>query len=196
MRKRMVTSMNTLYEGKESSNLSDFDLQSLKVQAIKVNYYYVCKRKLWLFDKGISMESDNDNVLEGKLIHQDAYPQFQRRETLIDNLLRIDIIQGEYVKDIKKSSKMRDCDVMQLAYYLFYLKQMGIEKKGTINYVKERRIENIELSDELEKEVKKALVDIYEITKHKKPPAREKLPYCKSCAYYIFCFVEEKADEA
>lgn len=173
-----------------------FDLQNLKVQAIKVNYYYVCKRKLWLFDKGISMEKESDAVLEGKLLHQSAYPQVQNREVMVDDLLKIDIMDDGYIRDIKKSSRMQHCDVMQIAYYLFYLKQMGIEKRGTINYVRERRIEEIELNDELEAEIKRTLINIHNILGSRKPPYREKLPYCKKCAYYAFCYVEETDDEA
>lgn len=45
------------------------DLEKLKVQGVKINYYYICKRKLWLFSKGITMEQNSDRVLSGKLIH-------------------------------------------------------------------------------------------------------------------------------
>lgn len=38
----------------------EFDFESLKVQGIKFNYYFICKRKLWLFDKGITMENNSD----------------------------------------------------------------------------------------------------------------------------------------
>jgi len=173
----------------------EFDFQSFKVQGIEVNYYYVCKRKLWLFDKGISMESESDAVLEGKLIHENAYPKAQTREVMIDDLLKIDIIEGDYIKDVKKSSKMRHSDAMQIAYYLFYLKQMGVMKKGTINYVKERKIEKIELTEDLENEIKNALVEINKILDSKRPPQREKLPHCQKCAYYLFCYVEELENE-
>ena len=39
------------------------------------NYYQVCRRKLWLFANGISMEHTSDLVYEGKLIHEVSYPQ-------------------------------------------------------------------------------------------------------------------------
>jgi CRISPR/Cas system-associated exonuclease Cas4 (RecB family) len=42
---------------------SDIDFQSLKTTGIKVNYLYVCEKKLWLFDRGIQMESKSDKVL-------------------------------------------------------------------------------------------------------------------------------------
>lgn len=173
----------------------EFDFQTFKVQGIKVNYYFVCKRKLWLYDKGISMENESDAVLEGKLIHENSYPKAKTREIMIDDLLKVDIIEGDYIKDVKKSSKMRRSDTMQIAYYLFYLKQLGVMKKGTINYVRERKIEKIELTEDLENEIKNALLEINKILDSKKPPRREKLPYCKKCAYYLFCYVEELENE-
>ena len=39
------------------------------------NYYQVCKRKLWLFANGIHMEHTSDLVYDGKLIHENSYPQ-------------------------------------------------------------------------------------------------------------------------
>lgn len=39
------------------------------------NYYMVCRRKLWLFANGINMEHVSDLVFEGRLVHEDSYPQ-------------------------------------------------------------------------------------------------------------------------
>lgn len=86
---------------------------------------------------------------------------------------------------------MKTSDRMQILYYLFYLKQMGINKKGTINYVKEKKIEEVELTGESEKIIKETLIKINNLLKERKPPMVEKLPYCKKCAYYEFCYVEE-----
>ena len=41
---------------------------------------------------------------------------------------------------------------MQLLYYLYYLKQKGIQKTGIINYVKEKKIEKVKLTRKNEKE--------------------------------------------
>ena len=69
----------------------DIDFQSLKTNGIKVNYLYVCERKLWLFDRGINMEQTYDKVLLGKLLEEQSYPREKRREILIENLISIDI---------------------------------------------------------------------------------------------------------
>jgi len=56
----------------------EFQIDKFKTQGIKVNYYYVCKRKLWLFSKGITMEQNSDRVLSGKIVHEDAYQREKR----------------------------------------------------------------------------------------------------------------------
>lgn len=169
----------------------EFELSKFKTQGIKVNYYYVCKRKLWLFDKGITMENTSDRVLQGKIVHETSYTREKSKEILIDDMIKLDILEKDYVKEVKISSKMEKPDRMQLLYYLFYLKQLGIEKKGTINYVKEKKIETVELTENDEEEIKNALVSIKEILNKDKPDKVMKLPYCKKCAYYEYCYVKE-----
>lgn len=62
------------------------DFQSLKTTGIKVNYLYVCERKLWLFDRGIQMESRSGKVLLGRILNDHSYPREDKKEMLIDNL--------------------------------------------------------------------------------------------------------------
>lgn len=170
------------------------DLESLKVQGVKVNYYYICKRKLWLFDKGITMEQNSDRVLSGKLIHEDSYCREKSKEVLIDDLLKLDILDENYIHEVKISSKMKEADYMQLYYYLYYLKSIGIEKKGMLNYVKERKQEEIVLTKEKEQEVEEILIAIHQITQLERPPVFEKCKSCTKCAYYEFCFSREGED--
>ncbi|AEV69183.1 CRISPR-associated protein Cas4 [Acetivibrio clariflavus] len=167
------------------------DFEDYKTQGVKVNYYYICKRKLWLYSKGIKMEQLSDRVLSGKVLHETAYSRQKSREILIDDLLKLDFVEGDFVREIKLTSKMQDSDKMQLLYYLYYLKKKGIEKKGILNYVKEKKQEVIELNEGDETEIEKALVEIKTICNMEKPPPLEKKPICKKCAYYEFCFVKE-----
>lgn len=168
--------------------MDEFEFSNLKVQGIKLNYLYICERKLWLFDRGITMEGNSDRVLQGKLLHEYSYPKEEIKEIMLDDIIRIDILSGNTIREVKYSNKMKEADRIQIYYYLFYLKQKGIEKKGSINYPKERRRETIELTDEAIAEVKNALKRISEILKLEKPPAIIKKPYCKKCSYYEFCW--------
>ena len=73
------------------------------------NYYFVCKRKLWLFANGINMEHTSDLVYEGKLIHETSYPQrSERYEELEIAGCKIDFYDAnnKVVHEIKKSDKI------------------------------------------------------------------------------------------
>lgn len=170
----------------------DIDFDNLKVSGIKIYYYFICKRKLWLFDKGICMESGNDRVLEGSIVHQESYKKAKTKELLIDNLIKVDIMDKNYVKEVKISSKMKKADKMQLLYYLYYLKRLDINRKGTLNYVKEKNVEEIELTKDYELLIEKALEDISIFLQNKYPPKAEEYPYCKKCAYYEYCYIKEE----
>jgi CRISPR-associated exonuclease Cas4 len=77
---------------------TEIDFQNLRTTGVKINYLYVCERKLWLFDRGISMESGSDKVLMGKLLGEYSYPREGTKEILIDNLINIDIVGNDYMK--------------------------------------------------------------------------------------------------
>ncbi|MBL4931893.1 CRISPR-associated protein Cas4 [Clostridium paridis] len=170
----------------------EFDFDKHKTQGVKVNYYYICHRKLWLFSKGISFEKNDDRVLQGKVLHEYSYNREKNKEIEIDNTIKVDIMDKENVKEIKISSKMKDSDRMQLLYYLYYLKQLGINRKGKINYTKEKRVEEISLTTEDENTIENVLVDIKKIENMNAPPKTIKKPYCKKCAYYEFCYSGEE----
>ncbi|MBI4654327.1 MAG: CRISPR-associated protein Cas4 [Nitrospirae bacterium] len=168
--------------------VAEIDFQSLKTTGIKVNYLYVCERKLWLFDRGIQMESKSDKVLMGKLLGESSYPREDKKEVLIDNLINIDIVGDDEIREVKYSNRMHHADRIQLLYYLYYLKQLGIEKRGVINYPKMRKREEIMLSPETQREVETALIRVQEILSMDKPPQLLRKPYCTKCAYYEFCW--------
>jgi CRISPR-associated exonuclease Cas4 len=168
--------------------IEKLDFQSLKTTGIKVNYLYVCERKLWLFDRGIQMESKSDKVMMGKLLGESSYPREDKKEVLIDNLINIDIVGEDEIREVKHSNRMHHADRIQLLYYLYYLKRLGIEKRGVINYPKMRKREEISLTPEAEIEVETALTRVKEILMLNKPPQLQRKPYCIKCSYYEFCW--------
>ncbi|MGB9809640.1 MAG: CRISPR-associated protein Cas4 [Caldanaerobacter sp.] len=165
--------------------------QDLRITGIKINYLFVCERKLWLFDRGIGMEHTSEKVLLGKLLEDSSYLSEEKRKILIDDLICIDIISEDEIREVKYSNKMEEANRMQILYYLYYLKKLGIKKKGVLNYPKQRKREIIELTLEDERKVEDALYRVGEIIKMEKPPSVVKKSYCKKCAYYEFCFVSE-----
>ncbi|GCD82222.1 CRISPR-associated protein Cas4 [Parageobacillus thermoglucosidasius] len=161
------------------------------VSGVQMHYYKVCKRKLWLFSRGIAFEEEHDRVVEGKILHERAYPRLDEREILVDNTFKLDALDGEYIREIKISSKMADADRFQMLYYLYELKKRGIIKKGLISYTKERKTEEVVLTENDEKKIEKAIGEIHQVLQLPSPPPLKKLTYCPKCAYYEFCYVLE-----
>lgn len=171
----------------------NIDFEEFKVQGIKFNYYFICKRKLWLFHNGISMESTSDRVAQGKVVHENSYMRKEKsKEKLIDSMIKIDIIEGNEIREVKISSKMMDSDRMQLLYYLYYLRKSGIEKVGTLNYVNEKKVEKVILDGNGERQVEEALIGIRKILSLEFPPPVCSYKYCKSCSYYEYCYIGEE----
>ncbi|NPA54693.1 MAG: Dna2/Cas4 domain-containing protein, partial [Aquificae bacterium] len=104
------------------------DFDKLKTTGTKVNYYFVCKRKLWLFSRGIGLEGSSERVSLGKLLHESSYKR-HRKSVLIDNLIAIDLVSSQEVGEVKYSDKLKEAARWQLLYYLFYLKRLGVEKR-------------------------------------------------------------------
>ncbi|MGI0081574.1 MAG: Dna2/Cas4 domain-containing protein, partial [Nitrososphaerales archaeon] len=44
-----------------------------KFTGSQINYYFICKRKLWLFSHNIELEQESDLVKLGALLHQNRY---------------------------------------------------------------------------------------------------------------------------
>ena len=55
----------------------------------QVNYYAVCKRKLWLFSHDIEMERENENVQIGRLLDQETYKR-EQKEIALDERVVLD----------------------------------------------------------------------------------------------------------
>lgn len=172
-------------------------MQQQTVGGLDIHYYSVCKRKLWLYKKGIGMEDESDRVVQGKILHEVAYPSLQQKEILIDDAFKIDALDGEYVREVKLSSKMLESDKLQMLFYLYQLSLRGIKKKGLISYTKEKKTVEIDLTEQSIKKVKQAIAGVYEVLDKHSPPVVKKVPYCKSCAYFGFCYsMEVDEDDA
>ncbi|GEK35336.1 CRISPR-associated protein Cas4 [Kurthia sibirica] len=161
-----------------------------KIGGLHIQYFEVCPRKLWLYSKQISFETEHEKVIEGTLLHEQSYAR-KEKELQLDSAV-IDVLDEEYVQETKLSSKMQKADELQLLYYLYLLKSRGIEKKGKIAYTKERKVVEVLLDEMNEKRIKQVIANIYTILEAENAPKLKKLPYCKNCAYYDFCYALEE----
>jgi len=162
-------------------------MKEMHITGVKVAYDYSCHTQLWLFAHDITMEKESELVSLGKLLHETSYSG--HREIRMENIAIDFVRRGDKIEvhEIKKSRKMDRAHRMQILYYLYYLKQRGIEATGVIDYPKARKREIIELTPEYEKEIERTIEDIKSIVRNPMPLPKKR-GICKRCAYYEFCF--------
>ncbi|SJZ63949.1 CRISPR-associated exonuclease Cas4 [Cetobacterium ceti] len=136
------------------------------------------------------MEDENENVQLGKLIDEHTY-QDKNKHIMIDNTINIDFVdKWKVIHEVKKDKTMEDASIWQIKYYLYFLKKKGIKvEKGILDYPKLRKLEEIFLEKEDEDFIENSLEEIRGILKKEYPPKQKKLPICKNCAYFEYCFV-------
>jgi len=162
-----------------------------KIPACVVQSYLTCPREAWLMYHSLISDQDHPLLSLGRFVHEDSYSR-DRKEVFVDWLLKIDILRDQLVAEVKKSSKHKEAARMQLAYYLYYLKhEKGVECEGMLLFPKERKTEEVVLTPKLERKVEDLLEEIKEVVSRDKPPPRVKIRYCKTCAFYEFCFGDE-----
>ena len=185
--------LNELAVEPEISLNAEVFLDSVRITGVKVNYYHICKTKLWLFSHNINLEKENDSVAIGKMLHEDRYKKNYKNIT-IDGI-SIDFMKAGTIleiHEIKKSKKMDEADKAQLSFYLYYLKKKGFEATGVLNYPLLNKVERIELSPEDEIDIERDIEDIRKIVLGSIPsPQRKKI--CLKCAYQEFCFCGENS---
>ena len=171
----------------------DIDLYSLKITATEVAYYLICKRKLWLFSKGVNYESENELVLLGKLLDETTYKRSKKDDNPFEGLpFKLDFLTKDgnlIVHEVKHSDRLEDAHRLQVKFYLWALKKLGLNPlKGILHYPKQMKVEEVFLTPEDEKDIEKALQEVKKIKALNKPPKVERKSYCKRCAYFEFCF--------
>lgn len=160
-----------------------------EISGMMFYYYFVCKRKLWFFANEIQMESENEDVIIGKLIDENSYSR-ELKHVLIDNTVNIDFIkEWKILHEVKKQKSIEEAGIWQLKYYIYFLRKRGINiEKGILDYPKLKKREEIFLTEEDEKRIEEILLEIREIVNLKLPPKLEKLKICKKCAYFEYCY--------
>lgn len=59
-----------------------------RITGVMIYYYFVCKRKLWYFTNEINMETENENVMLGKLLDENSYKK-DDKQINIDNVINL-----------------------------------------------------------------------------------------------------------
>ncbi len=162
----------------------------MNITGVMVQYYVTCKRELWFFANQINMNYNNDDIDIGKYIHEKSYSR-ENKEIKFDNMV-FDYVKNKEnltIFEVKKSSSLTIGAKYQLYFYLYNLKNCGKEVKGVLVYPKERKREEIILTDEIIKEMNHILEGIVKVVNLEKPPIAVKMPYCKGCSFFELCMV-------
>ncbi|MCS7231893.1 MAG: CRISPR-associated protein Cas4 [Elusimicrobiota bacterium] len=155
-------------------------------------YYYICKREVWLMSHYIVPNQADERILLGKIISENSYGR-EKREIRIKNLV-LDIISTKneniIVAEVKKSSRYIKSATMQVKFYIWQLKQLGIKNIiGELRIPKEKKKIEIYLTPKDEIELKKVLEDIKNIILRPQPELPREQKYCRLCGYNEFCWI-------
>jgi len=157
---------------------------------ILIWYYYICHREVWLMSRQLEPSQENPFIEIGRLISEDSYNR-DRREIRIDNLV-IDVLRRDdeqiVIGEVKKSSRFEKSAIMQLAFYLSRIKEMGVQARGELLFPKEKKRMEVWLTPEIEEELKNAEAEIQRIINSKHPPEPKKNRFCPKCGYNEFCW--------
>lgn len=155
-----------------------------------VQYYVTCKRELWFFANQINMNYNNDDIDIGRYIHEKSYSR-ENKEIKMDNMV-FDYVKNKddlTIFEVKKSSSLTIGAKYQLYFYLYSMRNYGKEVKGVLVYPKERKREEVILTDEIIEEMENIIEDIQNVVDLNKPPKAVKKPYCKGCSFFELCMV-------
>ena len=160
------------------------------VTGVMFYYYFVCKRKLWLYQNQISMEENSQDVSIGKHIDKTSYST-ARKNILINDEISIDFIKTDgTIHEVKKSRKIEKASIWQVKYYLYYLDKLGAtDLKAKIDYPLLKKVEEVNLMDEDKSDLEDIIYEIQEIVSKDVWPEAIISRKCDKCAYHDICFI-------
>ncbi|MDI3535043.1 MAG: CRISPR-associated exonuclease Cas4 [Thermosediminibacterales bacterium] len=162
----------------------------MSITGALVQSYNICKRQAWLMAHQIIPDQEHPFIEIGRLIDEESYGRDKKKvnfENIVLDLIRSndeDLLVGE----VKKSSRAEESARMQLAFYLYKLKQSGINARGILLFPEERKRVMLELTPELENRVEEVIKEIEKLILKEMPPPFKKIRYCKNCGYKEFCW--------
>lgn len=166
--------------------------QDIPIRGTEVNYCVVCVRKCWLFMHGLEHEAGSELVALGRLLHETSFRRQVQRNVEIEGFARVDFTSEGIVHEVKHGPVQHRAHVLQVAYYLWLLRERGIETQGILHYPRQRRREVVQLTPALEAELRATLERIQEIRAMPNPPAvPRRMTVCRSCAYDEFCWGDD-----
>ena len=164
----------------------------MRITGTIVNYFVHCKRQCWLFAHKMNFEDDSEDVRIGRILHEVRSEGRNNTEIQIEGI-KVDKMTEDYVIELKKSDADVEATKWQTLYYLYMLKQKGIDRKGRLEFLerKKQTCKTVELELDSLTEVKLMgmLEDIEQYLSQDKPDEAIYAKKCERCAYYAYCFI-------
>ncbi|CAM3367166.1 CRISPR-associated protein Cas4 [Rhodothermus bifroesti] len=180
------------------------EMHKLCVTGTLVNYYVLCRRRVWLAVHGLWMEHESELVALGRLLDETSYTDELRHVNVeaegpegLRLAGRIDWaeLRDGVLHETKHSPRALEAHRWQLRFYLWLLKLLGVTRtdgqpfRGQLNFPRQRRTENIILEPEHETRLNEIVQAIYQTATQALPPPRlVNRRFCKKCAYEELCF--------
>ena len=155
----------------------------MTLTATHLNYYFTCKRKLWLFAHQLTCERESELVKIGQVYHQDI----KEEPVEIDNI-KIDKFKDGKVFELKKKNSAPEAAKFQVLFYLLKLREKGVNTSGIIKYKENNCLEPVELTPENEVALIESMQKVATICELPQPPNIKKNKYCRKCSYFDLCF--------
>ena len=167
----------------------------MKITGTHIAYLHLCHRKLWLFANGINMEHTSETVAVGKLIGETSYADRAAKFTEIEiDGVKIDFYdaKNKVVHEVKKSASMEDAHFAQVKYYIWKLREKGVEGvTGVIEYPKLKQRHEVILSEAEAMEIPSWELNARNIINKGTCPDLLRTKLCKRCSYFDFCYSAE-----
>lgn len=144
-----------------------------------------------MFGNRICLEDNSEDVKIGKAMHE-VKANSKNTEVSIENV-KIDKLTKEYVIETKKSDADVEATKWQTLFYLKFLKDKGVHRKGKIEFIEKNKTDNkiiyLELTDADEQKLYTICDDIKNIIESDDIPPINTKAGCKKCAYYEYCYI-------
>ncbi len=159
------------------------------ITGTEILYLHLCRRKLWLFHHGIRPENENVNVQIGRLVGESTFKR-AKKELKLGNIGVVDWaeLQHGVIHETKKGKAPMGAEIAQVRYYLWWMRRhdMNVDR-CIIHYPKHKKTKEVVWQDAMRIDVEEDLRRARRIVSQPRPPAFERLPWCRGCAYQEFC---------
>lgn len=170
------------------------EAEKLSVHGLSFQHIMLCTTRTWLHYHRLDCAHLNRHMQLGLLLHERS----DSRLTYSLYGLAPDQVNWarREVSEIKKSRSHEAALVNQLLFYLAALTvATGQSWQGVLRYTASRRTKTILLDQATLLQLQQSLVQLREVLRLPRPPAKERKPVCQGCSYSLLCWRQSTDDE-